>query len=293
MDGIKNGTETDVDCGGSCATKCEPNKGCAGPIDCSGDLNCSGTPKTCSGHFESCKELKAQHDTLPSGVYTLTTAAKADYKAYCDMTLEGGGWSLAVKGDGSNSKFYYDNKMWTDTTTFGTPDATKADAKLQVFNEMPFTDVLVCLKTLDAAGCRKLTGFTSLGTPTLTGPGYSSLYAVFLAGQSVNAATPVRDAQLDSWVAGAKLQANCNRVGLRRGGGGVALLRFGIVMDDQMDCGEPDSWVGFGGTPVTKMGTCLMGITLPSIGAAHGCSGAGPDTDPAGVVSTFGWVFVK
>ena len=33
-DGIKNGTETDVDCGGSCAPRCAVNKGCSVGADC-------------------------------------------------------------------------------------------------------------------------------------------------------------------------------------------------------------------------------------------------------------------
>jgi hypothetical protein len=33
-DGVQNGTETDVDCGGSCTTKCATGKKCAGDGDC-------------------------------------------------------------------------------------------------------------------------------------------------------------------------------------------------------------------------------------------------------------------
>jgi hypothetical protein len=34
-DGVKNGTETDIDCGGSCTTKCDAGRGCDKPEDCS------------------------------------------------------------------------------------------------------------------------------------------------------------------------------------------------------------------------------------------------------------------
>jgi hypothetical protein len=40
-DGVKNGSETDVDCGGSCSTKCQNGKVCAGNVDCVSSL-CSG-----------------------------------------------------------------------------------------------------------------------------------------------------------------------------------------------------------------------------------------------------------
>ena len=40
-DGVKNGTETDVDCGGSCSTKCGTGKVCSVSTDCQ-SLNCLG-----------------------------------------------------------------------------------------------------------------------------------------------------------------------------------------------------------------------------------------------------------
>ena len=40
-DGIKNGSETDVDCGGSCPTKCSPGRECLVPGDCTSGV-CTG-----------------------------------------------------------------------------------------------------------------------------------------------------------------------------------------------------------------------------------------------------------
>jgi outer membrane protein OmpA-like peptidoglycan-associated protein len=45
-DGILNGLETDKDCGGLCATKCEVNQGCLSGNDCDSGL-CSGLTLTC------------------------------------------------------------------------------------------------------------------------------------------------------------------------------------------------------------------------------------------------------
>src|SRR5690242_2058603 len=36
-DGVKNGDETDVDCGGSCSNKCAVGKGCGTATDCAQD----------------------------------------------------------------------------------------------------------------------------------------------------------------------------------------------------------------------------------------------------------------
>nr|PZN15303.1 MAG: hypothetical protein DIU78_25730 [Pseudomonadota bacterium] len=48
-DGLKNGSETDVDCGGSCSTKCDTGQGCAVAADCVSN-NCTGPQgsRTCA-----------------------------------------------------------------------------------------------------------------------------------------------------------------------------------------------------------------------------------------------------
>lgn len=47
-DGIKNGNETDVDCGGSCPNKCAVGKACAANGDCQTNACC---PNVCVGNF--------------------------------------------------------------------------------------------------------------------------------------------------------------------------------------------------------------------------------------------------
>lgn len=53
LDGAKNGSESDIDCGGTCTTKCATGKGCSGPSDCaaSGAVCASGLccVPNCSG----------------------------------------------------------------------------------------------------------------------------------------------------------------------------------------------------------------------------------------------------
>ena len=40
------------------------------------------------------------------------------FEAYCDMTLEGGGWTLALKAAGTT--FSYDSSYWTTDNTLNT-----------------------------------------------------------------------------------------------------------------------------------------------------------------------------
>lgn len=46
-DGVKNGTETDIDCGGTCATKCAEGKVCKADADCASTLCVNGVCTPC------------------------------------------------------------------------------------------------------------------------------------------------------------------------------------------------------------------------------------------------------
>jgi hypothetical protein len=49
-DGLKNGTETDIDCGGGCP-RCPSSKRCAGAADCASGFCLDATCQACSGSF--------------------------------------------------------------------------------------------------------------------------------------------------------------------------------------------------------------------------------------------------
>jgi hypothetical protein len=103
-DGIKNGMETDKDCGGGCPA-CMIGQSCGGNADCAmsavcdlSNLSCR-TPKTAA-------ELRAAKPTTPDGVYTFDpdgAGAVAPIDLYVDMTTDGGGWMLVLKTDMSNN----------------------------------------------------------------------------------------------------------------------------------------------------------------------------------------------
>ncbi len=46
QDGVKNGSETDVDCGGAACPDCDPGEVCGNPADCTSGV-CSGNPLSC------------------------------------------------------------------------------------------------------------------------------------------------------------------------------------------------------------------------------------------------------
>jgi hypothetical protein len=94
-DGVKNGDETDVDCGGSCPNRCALGKGCQVSGDCD-KVVCDA--RVCRLPV-SCKELRAQQPSLGDGKYQIAPNPSEQgqtFEAWCDMTNDGGGWMLVT-----------------------------------------------------------------------------------------------------------------------------------------------------------------------------------------------------
>ena len=71
--------------------------------------------------------------------------------AYCDMTTDGGGWTLVMMAANSGTTFEHDSAHWTSATTLNTTamdPSVNTDMKSQAFNEVGFTEIRYCMDTI-------------------------------------------------------------------------------------------------------------------------------------------------
>jgi hypothetical protein len=206
------------------------------------------------------------------------------FPAYCEQQADGGGWTLVLKVDGRDPRFYAYQDLWVsrDLLNAANPALDRTVGKLHGFTRLKAKELRVGL-----ADPASPTSTVRWLTATLTTGTDQTLQELFDRGDYVPLSTP---AGASSWLGllpGSALQANCRREGLNNSGsGGAAYVRIGIIANNEADCLSPDSWVGVGGIPISCVTTTL---TTAAAGNAALCLGGSPTIDAA----AFAYVMVR
>ncbi len=251
--GVQDDDEQDIDCGGSCLS-------CGGP----------------SVPMVSCAAIRDGYPQAQSGVYMLDiddSGPTPSFAAYCELQADGGGWTLAAKLDGSQSTFEYDQPIWTNAQRLNetSTNMDPVEAKLMPFTTIPLTQLRVGMT---------FGGQTNWLVLSASG---ASLRALFMTDSYV-ASSLGRVAWL-GLLEGSELQGgNCALEGINvhdTGGSMAAVVRVGILGDENNQCDNPDSVVGFGtraaygaclATSGTRVytGNCITQIPSPAWRSAFG-----------------------
>jgi hypothetical protein len=251
-------------------------------IDTGGDAAPDVTTEVEPPTPASCRVIHERNPGEKNGTFTIDPDGSgpiAPFAVFCEMTADGGGWTLALKVDGSKTTFAYDAAIWTndDTLNETSTNTDLIEAKMRSFSTVPFNQLRI--------------GMSESGTKrfTVVDVTRASLRDAFSVGRI--STTAGRDAWL-KLVASPVLQANCNDEGLNieHTGGIAPRVRIGIIGNEQADCATPDSYIGIGGEH-TKTPTCFGAGAPPVVSGNLSRMACGSDADRTTI--TFAYVFVR
>ena len=104
---VKDGAETDVDCGGGTCPLCQVDQTCLANGDCASGL-CEGT---CTQTPQSCADILAEKPDAADGIHTIYPGG-APLEIKCDML--GGGWTCVYANDFSDNAEGWSNPALED-----------------------------------------------------------------------------------------------------------------------------------------------------------------------------------
>jgi hypothetical protein len=199
--------------------------------DCDGtsDGGAIGSDPTCSAL--SCLDVLNENSSSTDGVYWIDPQGSGAYEAFCDMSQNGGGWTLLLKTDGlTNTHFYYSDPKWSNSTLYNETsiDISNTTAKLEPFVSLDVEEFYGCFPTQNSH-CIYANTSTSQTAQQLFSGGVTQI------GNGFN----------NQMYSGWSYQYNCNFFGFNSTYGGLR-VRFGFSANQENNCNSNDTAIGFG-----------------------------------------------
>ncbi|MCB9760115.1 MAG: hypothetical protein H6739_09800 [Alphaproteobacteria bacterium] len=125
---------------------------CDGTVD--NDSAVLGDAATCAGL--DCDDVLTARGSLSDGVYWISPDG-TPFEAYCDMTTDGGGWTLLLTADGSSSYWGNNSANWSSTSYDTTvPDPLDSDDfHSRAYSELDTDEIRICYT--DTSACYTFT----------------------------------------------------------------------------------------------------------------------------------------
>ena len=181
----------------------------------------------------SCLTLKTERPDAEDGLYWINPVGGSTpaFQVFCDMTTDGGGWTLVMKLDGALPTFNYESEAWGTHATHQAeqPNFDRNETKNLAYSEVPLTQLRMGMLD-DEDTLRWMNADVEA----------DSLFAVLFSGSYI--ATRHTREEWFAMVPNPSAQDHCNRSGFNN----ALRVRIGMVFNQEEDCRSPDSWIGFG-----------------------------------------------
>ncbi|XP_078350983.1 putative skeletal organic matrix protein 5 [Oculina patagonica] len=197
-------------------------------------------PTTTAVPLSSCKEQYQKYNSTKSQVFTLMFGSQK-IPVYCHMGNFGcgdGGWTLAMKINGTKKTFHYNSQFWKDRNAYnlvgGLTGFDSEETKLPTYWKTPFSKICLGMKV------GQQLNFIVINKQA------NSLYSLIANGK-YRATSLGRNTWKRLIGSQASLQPNCNKEGFNAVSTGIySKARIGILGNEQNDCNTCDSRIGFG-----------------------------------------------
>lgn len=181
----------------------------------------------------SCWSILGEGNSRGDGVYWIDPSGSGQaYRVYCDMTRDGGGWTLLAKMDGNQDTFHFASPLWTNREILN-PASLNLDPvemKSEAAVDLPVAELQVGMQESG-----HVTRYVRLNMKE-----EKPLRMYFFYGRFE--ATEVGREAWKGMMVSSSLQVHCNREGFNNG----RRLRIGILGNQENNCASPDSWLGLG-----------------------------------------------